>query len=97
VDLRVAKTGRLGRRDTHLRLRGTAEAFNLLNHQNVSSVTQRAYLVGTPVSGITPLAFQNAANIAAEGLNTQPFGTPTATSTSLARERQLQFGLHLEF
>jgi len=73
------------------------EAFNLLNHQNVSSVTQRAYLVGTPVAGVTPLVFQSAAAIAAEGLNAQPFGTPTATGTSLARERQVQMGLRIQY
>lgn len=79
------------------RLRGQAEAFNLLNQRQVESVTQRAYLVGATTAGVTPLVFQDAAAIAAEGLNTQPFGTPNATGSTLARERQLQFNLHLEF
>ena len=76
---------------------GTVEAFNLLNHQNVTSVSQRAFLVGTPLAGVTPLVFQNTAAIAAEGLNTQAFGTPTATGTNLARERQVQVGLRVQF
>jgi len=94
VDLRAGRSFRAGER---ARVLASVEAFNLLNHQNVSSVTQRAYLVGTPVAGVTPLVFQSAAAIAAEGLNAQPFGTPTATGTSLARERQVQMGLRIQY
>ena len=94
VDLRAGRSFRAG---TRARVLASVEAFNLLNHQNVTSVTQRAYLVGTPVSGVTPLIFQSAAEIAVEGLNTQAFGTPTATGTSLARERQVQMGLRVVF
>jgi hypothetical protein len=97
ADLRVARGFMVGPPDAHLRLRASVEGFNLLNHRNVSSVQQRAFLVGTPAAGITPLVFQNAAAIATEGLNALPFGTPTAAATSLARERQIQFGLRLEF
>lgn len=94
VNLRATRTFR---ENARFQLEASAEAFNLLNHQNISSVTQRAYLVGTPVSGTTPLVFQSAAAIAAEGLNTQPFGTPTAASTALSRERQIQLSLRLRF
>ena len=80
-----------------LRLHAQAEAFNLLNQRQVESVTQRAYLIGTPVAGVTPLTFQDAATIAAEGLNTQPFASPTSTGSSISRERQLQFTLRLDF
>lgn len=80
-----------------LRLQARAEATNLLNQRQTESVTQRAYLVGTTIAGVTPLVFQDAATIATEGLNTQPFGTPTATGSTLARERQLQFSFRLEF
>jgi hypothetical protein len=97
VDVRAAKSVHLGSPDARYRLRGAAEVFNLLNHVNVSSVTERAYEVQAAANGVTPLVFQNAANIAAEGLNAQPFGTPTAAATSLARERQIQFSLRLEF
>ena len=94
VDLRAGRSFQVGKR---IRISASAEAFNLFNHQNVTSVTQRAYLVGTPVAGVTPLVFQSAAQIAAEGLNTKAFATPTATGTSLARERQIQMGLRLQF
>ena len=94
ADLRVSRGFQAGSR---MRILASAEAFNLFNHRNVSSVEQRAFLVGTAVGGVTPLVFQSAAEIAAEGLNTQPFGTQTATGTSLARERQIQFGVRVEF
>ena len=94
VDLRAARSFQAGWR---LRVLASVEAFNLFNHQNVTSVSQRAYLVGAPVAGVTPLVFQSAATIAAEGLNTQPFGTPTGTGTSLARERQVQLGVRVLF
>ena len=94
VDLRATRSFRAGGR---VRLLGSVEAFNLLNHQNVTSVSQRAYLVGTPLAGVTPLVFQSAAAIATEGLNTQAFGTPTATGTNLARERQVQVGVRVLF
>ena len=79
--------------------RGTAsvEALNVFNHQSVSSVSERAYLVGTAVNGVTPLVFQSAAEIAAEGLNTTAFGTPTGTGSSLNRERQVQFSVRVAF
>ncbi len=81
------------------KLRGvaSAEVLNALNHQNISSVNQRAYLVGTAVDGVTPLVFQNASEITAEGLNTTAFGTPTSTGSSLNRERQVQFSVKMSF
>ncbi len=75
----------------------TVEAFNIFNHENVSSVNHRAYLVGAASGGVTPLVFQSAAEIATEGLNTTAFGTPTGTGTSLNRERQVQLSLRLDF
>jgi hypothetical protein len=94
VNLRAQREFRINRR---MRLQTAVEAFNLFNHRNVSSVEERAYLVGASVGGVTPLVFQNAAAIAAEGLNVQPFGTPTSAATSLARERQIQLSVRLEF
>ena len=94
TDLRIRRALPAGRR---AQLQISAEAFNLFNHQNVSSVEERAFLVGTPAGGVTPLVFQSASEIAAEGLSTRAFGTPTAAATSLARERQIQFGVRLEF
>jgi hypothetical protein len=101
LDLRLSRSFGLGER---LRLRVSAEGFNVANHVNVSGVTQRAYLAGTPVplsgtSGpeVTPLVFQDAATVETEGLNVLPFGAYTQAGTSQARERQLQFGVRLEF
>ena len=101
LDMRLSRTFRIRE---GLRLRAAAEAFNLTNRLNYSGITQRAFLVGTPVPlngttgpEVTPLVFQNAATVATEGLNVQPFGAYTAAGTSQARERQLQLGLRLEF
>jgi hypothetical protein len=97
VDLRLSRSITLPRA-AHLRI--AAEAFNLTNRRNLSSVEQRAFLVGVPGAttvGVTPLIYQDAAAIATEGLNTPAFGTPTAASTSLLRARQIQLSLRLEF
>jgi hypothetical protein len=94
IELRIARTLRL---NDHLRVRGTAEAFNLFNRVNYTGVQQRAFLAGTAAAGVTPLIYQDAAAIAAEGLNTRPFGMYTEAGTSQARERQLQLGLRLDF
>lgn len=94
LDLRLARTVSL--RES-LRLHLSAEAYNLDNHVNLAGITQRAYLVGTTVAGTTPLVFQDAATIAAEGLNTRPFGAFTDAGSSQARARELQFGLRLDF
>jgi hypothetical protein len=101
LDMCLGRSFRLGE---GLRLRAAMEAFNVTNRLNYSGITQRAFLVSTPVplSGttgpeVTPLVFQDAATVATEGLNVQPFGAYTAAATSQARERQLQLGLRLEF
>jgi hypothetical protein len=81
-----------------VRFNAFAEAFNLLNTQSVSSVDTRAFEVGTAVNGVTPLVFQDAAALATEGLTTQrPFGTPNSSTTGLSRERQVEFGVRLQF
>jgi hypothetical protein len=106
LDMRLSRTFRLGRTmaGEGLRLRASAQAFNVTNRRNYSGITQRAFLVGTPVPlngttgpEVTPLVFQDAATVATEGLNVQPFGAYTAASTSQAHERQIQLGLRLEF
>jgi hypothetical protein len=101
LDMRLSRSFRM-REGLHLRT--SAEAFNLTNRLNYSGITQRAFLVGTPVplSGttgpeVTPLVFQDAATVATEGLNVLPFGAYTAAGTSQTRERQIQLGLRLEF
>jgi hypothetical protein len=94
LDLRVSRALRVTEK---VRMRGTVEVFNLTNRVNYSAISQRAFLVGTAVNGVTPLVFQNAATVTAEGLNVQPFGTFTAASTGQAQERQVQLGLRMEF
>ena len=102
LDMRLSRSFRLGRTmgGEGMRLRASAEAFNVTNRRNYSGITQRAFLVNTPgtgtaPSGVTPLVFQDAATVA--GINVQPFGAYTAASTSQARERQIQLDLRLEF
>jgi Carboxypeptidase regulatory-like domain/TonB dependent receptor len=94
IDLRIIRAIPLTEK---IHLRATAEAFNLTNRVNYSAIMQRAFLVGTETNGITPLIFQNAATVAAEGLNVRPFGTYTAAATGQSPERQIQLGLRLEF
>jgi hypothetical protein len=101
LDLRLSRSFRLGET---LLLRGAVEGFNVANHVNISGVTQRAFLAGKPVPlngttgpEVTPLVFQDAATVATEGLNVLPFGAYTAAAMNQARERQVQFGLRLEF
>ena len=99
LDMRLTRNFRLSET---MRLRGSIEGFNVINRQNYSGVTQRAYMVGTPgtgtaAPGVTPLVFQNAATVAAEGLNVRPFGAYTEAGHGLMRERQIQMGLRFEF
>jgi Carboxypeptidase regulatory-like domain/TonB dependent receptor len=94
VDVRVSRVVRVAER---VRVRGTVEVFNVANHVNYSGVTTRAFLVGTAVNRVTPLVFQDANTVAAEGLNVRPFGAFTEASAGGAQERQVQLGLRLEF
>jgi hypothetical protein len=94
IDLRVSRAMRVTER---VRARGTVEVFNLTNRVNYSAIMQRAFLVGTEANGVTPLVFQNASTVAAEGLNVQPFGTYTAAATGQSPERQIQLGVRVEF
>ena len=93
-DLKVSRALHVTER---VRMRGSIEIFNLANRVNYSSIMQRAFLVGTATNGVTPLIFQNAATVAAEGLNVRPFGTFTSASTGQSSERQLQLGVRVEF
>jgi hypothetical protein len=102
VDLRLGREVKLGH---GMHLNAFAEAFNLFNANNISSVETRAFQVGTAntignstATGPTPLIFQNTAAIAAEGLTTEvPFGTPSSSTTGTSRERQLELGVRLQF
>ena len=94
LDLRVSRAMRVTER---VRMRGSVDVFNLTNRVNYSAIMQRAFLVGTETNGVMPLVFQNAATVAAEGLNVRPFGTFTAASTGQSPERQVQLGVRVEF
>jgi len=94
VDLRISRALRVAEK---VRMRGSVEVFNLTNRVNYSAIMQRAFLVGVETNGVTPLIFQNATTVAAEGLNVRPFGTFTAASTGQSPERQIQLGLRVEF
>lgn len=78
-------------------LQAFVEAFNLINHVNYTATTERAFLVGAPANGATPLIYQDAAAIASEGLNSRPFGTLTSSSAQSSKERHLQLGLRVDF
>jgi hypothetical protein len=86
-------------RHERLRLDVFAEAFNALNTQNLSRVETRAFLVGTPAEtgDPIPLVFQDAATIASEGVTTPAFGAPTSSTSGMSRERQVEFGLRMQF
>ncbi|HTD95989.1 MAG TPA: TonB-dependent receptor, partial [Edaphobacter sp.] len=94
LDMRVSRGLRLTER---VRAVGSVEVFNVANRVNYSAISQRAFLVGTAVAGVTPLVFQDAPTVAAEGLNTRPFGTFTAAATGHSQERQVQLGLRVQF
>ena len=96
VDLRLGREFTVGSR---LRVNAFAQAFNLGNTRNVSNIETRAYVVGTPANAgaPTPLIFQDAAEIATEGLSTPAFGTPTSSTTGASRERQVELGLRVQF
>lgn len=94
VNVRSARELGLGGR---VRLTVQAEAFNALNSVSLSRVETRAFLLGTASGGVTPLVFQDAGAIAAEGLTTPAFGTALSSTTGLSRERQLEMGARLSF
>ncbi len=85
LDLRAAKQFKLGER-ANLELIG--EAFNLLNHQNVTSIDSTGYLIDGAASpaSMPRLTYQT------------KFGTiNNSNSTSLYRERQIQLAVRLTF
>jgi hypothetical protein len=85
LDLRAAKTTKLKER-VELELLG--EAFNLLNHQNVTNIYAAGYVIDGAASPTTlpRLTYET------------KFGTVTnSNSTALYRERQIQLALRLTF
>ena len=80
-----------------VKLSAFAEAFNLLNERNLSRVETRAFVLGTPVNGVTPLLFQDAAAVASEGETTPAFGTAVSSTSGASRERLVALGVRVEF
>ena len=85
VDLRAAKTFRFGER-ADLELIG--EAFNLLNHQNITNIDSTGYLIDGASSPDTlpRLTYQ-----------TKFSSITNSNSTPLYRERQIQLAVRLTF
>ena len=94
VDVRVSRGVRVGER---VLVRGDGEVFNVENRVNYSGVTQRAFLVGTAVGGVTPLVFQDTADGGGGGVEVRPFGAFTAAGTMRLGERQIEVGFRVEF
>jgi hypothetical protein len=86
-----------------VRVSGFVEAFNLLNQRNLTRVETRAFLLETTAPAGCPavtgptLVFQDAAAIACEGLATPAFGAPTSSTNGVSREREMEFGVRVEF
>jgi hypothetical protein len=102
VDLRLERNFAVRK----LTLTAFAEAFNLLNARNLTSVETRAFLPeqanptplqGCPAIPVGALVFQDAANLACEGLTTPAFGTATSSTSGTTRERQAELGVKLLF
>ncbi|MDE1163221.1 MAG: TonB-dependent receptor [Acidobacteriaceae bacterium] len=94
LDLRLSRGFALGSR---CRVEGFAEGFNMLNSRNSTSVETRAFLVGDAANGVTPLVFQDAAALGAEGEAGTAFGQVTSSTSGLTRERQVEFGVRVMF
>jgi len=91
VDLRLEKSFRLTERRAFML---TADAFNVLNHTNFTTVDNQLYTVCAakqkcPVTGLTPTVNQLVFH--------SPFGLPTQSSNSLLAQRQIQIGARLDF
>ena len=100
LDLRASREVSFRRgKDSGWGLELRADAFNVLNTVSLSRVETRAFLVGDAgsVGGMTPLVFQDAAAVAAEGISTPAFGTPLSSTTGLSRERTVELGLRVRF
>lgn len=91
VDARFAKNTHIGER---YNLEIVGEVFNVLNHQNVTSIDTTGYIINSASSpgGNARLTYLSGAN------GTARFGAVTnSNSTSLYRERQIQVALRLHF
>ena len=91
LDLRVSKSTKISER---ISIDAMAEAFNALNHQNVTSIDTIGYILDNnrDETNAARMTFPSGAD------GKETFGSYTnANSTALYRERQLQLALRLEF
>jgi hypothetical protein len=92
MDMRLARRFNLGPMRA---LELLAESFNLMNHENVTELESVGYTIESgSVNGTLPtLTFLNGVKA-----NTTAFGQPlNVNATNFYRERQLQFGVRLNF
>jgi hypothetical protein len=89
IDLRASKRMRI---DEHRSLEAMGEVFNLINHQNVTSIDTYGYIIdGASAVG-------DPARLTYLGGGTNSFGAVTnSNSNTLYRERQIQLALRLNF
>jgi hypothetical protein len=84
VDLRLARRISFGERHN---LEILAEAFNLFNHQNITSRDEALYSTYNPTTSSNNSTLDYNSN----------FNTPTAAASTVYRERELQLGLRYHF
>lgn len=93
IDLRVSRRIRIKERHN---VEVMAEAFNLFNHMQVSSVYTTMYAASSLTGAGAPTVCTTA-NPCTQLTYDPQFGTPTGASGNLYRERQIQFALRYEF
>jgi hypothetical protein len=95
LDMRLQKDLRISER---FNLEFLGEMFNVLNHQNVTSVSSAAYAINATASSTTPantLVYQPKQGA---GVNASGFGAATnANSNFVYSQRQIQLGMKLDF
>ncbi len=97
VDLRLQKDIKVGQK---LRVELFGEAFNLLNHLNVTGVSTTGYsITKNATTGVYSLVYQSLFNTGANaGVNAKGFGAVTnADSNFVYSQRQVQLGVKLDF
>jgi hypothetical protein len=93
VDLRVSRRFRI--RET-MAFEVLGEAFNLFNRSQFSAFNTLLYRVG-PISGSTTCTSSAQLCLNTDNQGNSLFGTPNEASSTLFRERQIQFALRFQF
>jgi Carboxypeptidase regulatory-like domain len=95
LDMRLQKDLRVSER---LNLELLGEVFNVLNHQNVTSMNATAYSINATASSTTPantLVYQPSQGA---GINASGFGTVSNSNSNFVySQRQIQLGIKLDF